>query len=591
MVGAHIGSVAGKKLKYELDTLTRHAVVLGTTGSGKTVMGKVLIEEALASGISVIAIDPKGDLGGLAVTSDDFDFRPFVSGGKKSAEKAANLYSDAVKNQEIDKNLIKKLAKVDSKIYTPKSNAGLSISLMPDLSAPKGFSKLSSDDPTIIADFVEPVSASIVQLAGIKGGNAEKMQSFLSSLLINSWNAGSDLDIEGLIKQVIEPPIETIGSLPLDDFINEKERKKLAASLNLILSSPAKQAWKKGERMNMDSMLSSSRLSVIDLRFAINMEEKQFVVEQILSELYKFLIRKGGSQRLKYILYIDELAGLLPPPPANPPTKKLLELLIRQARAFGLGIIVATQNPGDIDYRIFGNIGTRFIGRLRTERDIEKVATAMDLLPSRLKTDISTFSVGDFMYHNAVKNSARIMKARWLLTYHAGPLKENEIGWVNDPSKRPAMDGKLTLKTKTEKITSVKNKTRKAQKKKTISARTLLQAEPKARKRPKKAAVMKRPTSKTKTTLSPIIKVVKRYSDKVQLKSSTTPCTEYVPHLRIVIEPKPIRHLALQMQGPFVFDLTGKVFPVGNYLKQISWSTYVDGSITIAKHRRNIKAT
>jgi hypothetical protein len=434
MVSIIIGSKDSKDIKYEINDLTKHAAVLGTTGSGKTVMCKVLIEEALLKGIPVIAIDPKGDISGLGIHSKDFDFRPFLS--KSKAESVAKKYfsSHKVKPPLFAHKTI---------VFTPKSKAGKQISLMPDLSCPKNFSKIKEDN-SVVSALVEPISDSLVSLAGITS-NKDKVQTLISQIILDSWSSSKDLSINSLIKQLISPQFSSIGSLNLEDFMKEKDRMKAASSINLLLSSPSKKVWSEGSPLSSSDMLKKGSLNIFDLRFCHSQHEKQFVVEQVLQDLYKFLLEKGGSQNLKYILYIDELAGLLPPPPSNPVSKKLLETLIRQARAFGLGIVVATQNPGDIDYKILGNIGSRFIGKLRTDNDIEKVASATDNKPSELKAVIGSLKTGEFFLNNAVRNKNVKFKTRWLYTLHQGPLKEAEIGWINNPSSIPKPQGSLKV--------------------------------------------------------------------------------------------------------------------------------------------------
>lgn len=598
MAKSHIGSSRNKKLLFELNNLTRHAAILGTTGSGKTVMGKVLIEEAMIKDIPVIAIDPKGDIGGLGIINKQFDFRPFVGTGIKKAEKVANDQFNNLKDQEVSLENISKLLKTETKIYTPKSNNGIPVSLLPDLTAPPKFKKLTDDNPQIIADFVEPVSESITILANITGAKKDKAQSLISSILVFHWLKGKDVTFKSLIDDIVHPPFESIGSLDLEDFLKESDRKQIASSVNLILSSPSKKALQIGEKINVENMLNKNKLSVFDLRAATNNQEKQLIVEQILEKIYKFLIRKGGSQKLKYILYIDELAGILPPPPANPPCKKLLELLIRQARAFGLGIIVSTQNPGDIDYKIFGNIGSRFVGKLRMQNDIEKVATAMDIRPSDLKSDIGMLKTGDFVYNDAVKNKTLIMHARWLYSFHDSPLKKQELEWINDSSTRPKIEGKISLKSNSTKVKVVKKVVTK--KSKTVKPISKNNSKPKekisAKKLLKSLSTPKKNITKTVTSskksndnLSAIIKHVKTHADKVQLKMALSEEKIFQPHLRIVVEPKNVIGLELENKGPYLFDLNAKLITLDNYFKQFTWSTYVHKDIDVEKHTSNIK--
>lgn len=590
MARAWLGSANSKRFTYDLSKLTRHAAILGTTGSGKTVMGKVLLEEALAQGIPVIAIDPKGDIGSLGLARKDFDFRPFGKLTKAQATKTRDHYAKA----ELPAPLLESLAKTKTRIYTPKSRIGLPVNLTPDLSAPKGFAKLSASDPLAASAFIEPIAASLLSLAGISGSLEERAESFISALITHNWMRGEDLDIERLIEQVKDPSIDGIGSLEVSEVVSDKERQRIAAQLNTIISSPAKRAWSEGEPIDIDSMLKRNTLSVFDLRWATSMTDKQFVAERVMSGIYRALLSKGGSERLRFVLYIDELAGLLPPPPASPPSKRALELLLRQARAFGLGIVVATQNPGDIDSRLFGNIGTRFIGRLRTQVDIEKVATAMDLPPSELREDVSKLSAGSFVVSDAVQNKMHILDARWLASYHRGPLTEQEIGWMNAgdaPKPTDALEKRSATKKNAPKsgAQGTKATTRKASTRKTVSGRTIVKDAKKS-----KGTVVRRTSHLKQDSIDKQVKeliaIVKKHADSVQLRIelSETPAQKYTPHLRLVVESKKVAGLSLPLQGPFVFDMTSRLIPIGNYLKGRTFSNYIPSDIEITKHVRSV---
>jgi hypothetical protein len=563
MTSAQIGNSKANPDKifyYDLDALTRHAAILGTTGSGKTVMCKVLVEEALIKGIPVIAIDPKGDIGGLAIANEQFDFRPFVK-SESEAKSVAEKYVSNLKAQKVKLSLAKNLEHINTKIYTPKSSVGIPVSLIPKLNAPDNFKKITEDDPMLIPNFVDPISQSICELGGITGNIKEKAQALISSILIQNWNDAKDLTISTLISQITNPPFEMMGSLALDDFITEKERKKISASINLLLSSPSKQAWSQGKEIDVEQMFQDHSLSIFDMR-SLALEEKQLVVEQILQEIYKYLLNKGGSEKLKYILYFDELAGILPPPPASPPCKKMLELLIRQARAFGLGIILATQNPGDIDYKVFGNIGTRFVGRLRTENDIEKVAVAMDLNPAKLKADVGQLTTGDFVYNNAIDNKKEIMHARWLYSYHGGPLNPSEIKLINN---------KDALANHKDKETNLNIDTSKI----------------------KKATISKTSADDNYVdtgVLDVLKKEVEKYSDDLKIMAVVSEDKVLVPNLKIVVEPREFRGVKLDLEGPFVFDLTSKTMPVGNPFKGLSFRQEFD-DIKVLPIKRNIKET
>ena len=574
MVQVIISSKHSNKLKYELNDLTKHAAILGTTGSGKTVMCKVLIEEALLKGIPVIAIDPKGDISSLGIHHEKYDFRPFLSSAKakKTAEKYFKIHEEKSPKFSHQVN-----------IFTPKSSVGRQVSLMPNLSCPKNFNKIKDSDASTISSLIDPISDSITGLAGIKS-NKDKVQTLLSQIILDSWSNGKDLDVDLLIQKLISPDFEHIGSLSLEDFLKEKDRMKAASSINLLLSSPSKKVWSEGEPLSSKNMLKKFNLSVFDLRFCSSQDEKQFVVEQILQDLYKFLLEQGGSSSLKYILYIDELAGLLPPPPSSPVSKKLLETLIRQARAFGLGIIVATQNPGDIDYKILGNIGSRFIGKLRTDNDIEKVASATDNKPSELKATLSKLKIGDFFLNNAVRNKNSLFNTRFTYTLHEGPLKEQEIRWLNDSKLKPSVSGSLSINIK-------KNISKKTRKTSDIDLSGLSVTRRGRRAQSTKSVIERKDLQKSRKNLKELIASVKKYSDSLLMNValSKSQATIYTPHLKITIEPKPYKGNELKIQGPYLFDLTSKAIPVGNYLSRKTWSRFVPEDIELEKPKASVK--
>ncbi len=535
-----------KEAVYDLNNLTQHAAVLGTTGSGKTVMCKVLIEEALSNGIPIIAIDPKGDIGGLGIVSKTFDFRPFA----QNAEKIQKTYLSNFDSSKLGG--LEKLSETKTKIYTPKSSIGISVNLIPDLSCPKNFIEAYEKDPTLATMIIEPLAESICNLAEIKN-NKEKSKSLLSSIILKSWLESKNLTLETLIPQIIHPPFQNLGTLSLDDFLKEAERKKIASSVNLILSSPSKQAWRSKNNIQIEEMCAPKTLSVFDLRFTGITEDKQYAVEQILDKIYRFLLHKGGSEKLKYILYIDEIAGLFPAPPANPPCKKILETLIRQSRAFGLGIILATQNPGDIDYKVLGNIGTRFIGKLRTDNDIEKVSTAIGISTTGLKQSLLGFNTGDFYYNNSVENINAKIHSRWVYSYHFGPLNEKEIGWVNDAKSRPQITSELKLP-KMDKI--------------------------------KPAPVL--PKDYSSKVLKRLKAQSQKYSNTTEIFTSTKDALKYKTFLSITIEPKPFKGKIFPATQPFIYDLSAKNSK-SRLPQNADWKKIVKYNYDVLNPKRSVK--
>jgi hypothetical protein len=565
MAKAFIGFHEGKKEMLNLNTLTRHAFVVGSTGSGKTVMCKILAEEALAKKIPVIAIDPKGDISGLAVFSKKYDFRPFA--GKAEAKRIAQSYFN--KNKGFPDAAYDALKNVKARVYTPKSGYGIRVSLLPSLAPPKkGAEELAG-----------PVGESIVSMSGVKGMIKDKASALISQILLKLWQEKKKPTYEELIEKVKNPPFSTIGSLPIDEFLKEADRLKAAASINLLLSSPSKQALSHGEELSLD--IRSPGLSVFDLRFCTSMEEKQLAVEAVLQELYSKVFSGSGSERLKCILYIDEIAGILPPPPSNPPCKKLLELLIRQARAFGLGLVLATQSPGDIDYKLMGNLGTRLIGRLRTENDIQKSAIASDISFSELKELNSKTAVGEIIYSGSQSSKIKLVKARWLYTFHKGPLRPEHIKWINNPAEKPKVSGSLDIKQPKQKPLASRNKEQDM-----VSAGRILASV--GRKPSQKNKPLPVRKEKPKKILSALIKVVKNHSDDISLKISAEKGEEYIPYLKIVVGARPYRDIEMPLQGPFLFDLTAKSIPIGNFLRHVTFRQLIHKDISIAQPKASI---
>ncbi|HLP80332.1 MAG TPA: helicase HerA-like domain-containing protein [Acidobacteriota bacterium] len=554
------------RIQYDLNNLTRHAVVVGSTGSGKTVMAKALVEEALIQGIPVIAIDPKGDIGSLGITHKQFDFRPFGNLTTANAQKTAALYAAKHDLLKLDRKNIEKLQQTNTSIYTPKSTVGKSVSFLPKLTCPSNF---DAEDITSVSSLVDPVANALSSLAGFSGKSAQKIEAFIAAIIIANWSAGKDLTINDIVAHLVQPPFTTLGSLGVEDVLPIKERKKIAAQFNVVLSSPAKRVWAQGEELSIEKLFKKNTLSVFDLRYVTDLEEKQFVVEIILQEVYRFLISKGGSEELKYILYIDELAGFVPPPPANPTTKRQLELLIRQARAFGLGVIVATQNPGDIDYKILSNIGTRFVGKLRTELDVEKVAAGMEVNPSDLKRQVAALQTGEFIYNNSVKNTMQHIASRWLYSYHGGPLSLQEIGWINNPTTQPQKDKTFVVD---------KNAHEPLPKRvaKDVEADVVLQ-------QTQMGSGPHDLNASSHAVLSAIVNEIKPKTDTISLKIAISDSEIVTPHIRINVEAKERDGMKFPIQGPFIFDLCSKLIPLDNYLKEFQFRTFVRDDIVIQR--------
>ncbi len=435
----HVGRDSrGKEFTVDPSVLTKHAIVLGATGSGKTVLCKAIIEEAALRGIPVLAIDPKGDISCLAISSKDFSFRPWSDVEADSLQRpreeyAAELqhvYAEKAKEYGIaDEEVDRFIENVQVRIFTPKSSAGIPVSISPKLDAPPQFSKWVVEEPGTVSDLLDISVSSLLNI--VRPGKSDEDQqavSYLSSILEYEWQQGNEVDLTSLIDLVLHPPFAKVGDLPLDQIFPRKERTKLAADLNLFNVHPRLRAWMRGTPLDFDKLFQigpKTSVNVVDLRGIQSQEEKFFFVEMLLHQLYNWIMKQQGVQNLRFLLYFDEVVGFCPPV-REPPSKKALLLLIKQARAFGLGIILATQNPIDLDYKVISNANVRFIGRLATERDAERVKVGLDL-PSEVGETIGTLEKGQFLNQIFDPRSSGTITPRWLMTYHRGPLQDEEI--------------------------------------------------------------------------------------------------------------------------------------------------------------------
>ena len=429
--------------KFELDraSLTKHAIILGATGSGKTVLSKVIVEEAALQGISTFAIDPKGDIGNLAFKSGNFDFVKW-SGKEADVLKidrtiyAANMqktYRDKSVEFKMMPSAASHFEKIIVRIFTPKSSAGLAVGISPDLSAPKEFNKLLNSDISTAADLLDLTSFNLLRLAGY-GESDRKQITFVSAILENAWKNGEDLTVRELIRNIESPSFSYVGSLPVYKIISDKEKKDLTIRINLLISDPKLRSWSSAESINFSELFSSPSINILDLRNIQSEQEKHLFVELILQQLFQWLIKQGSAQTLRYLLYFDEIAGYCPPV-REPPSKKLLLLLIKQARAFGLGLLLASQNAVDLDYKVISNANIRFIGRLGAQRDIQRVSMGLEL-DSDAEKEIARLRPGEFFCNTFDPKFSSVIKSRWTLTYHRGPLEYSEIAELMSEFKK-----------------------------------------------------------------------------------------------------------------------------------------------------------
>ena len=444
-------------LLYDSKDLVTHAVCVGMTGSGKTGLCIGLLEEAAIDGIPALIIDPKGDLANLMLSFPQLrgeDFASWINeddARKKGlspadyATQQAELWKKGLGDWGQSGERIQKLRDAaDVVVYTPGSNAGIPVSILKSFAAP---SQEILDDAELLR---ERISTTVTSLLGLVGVEADPIKSrehiLLSTILNHTWEAGQDLDLTTLIQQIQTPPVAKIGVLDLDSFYPSKERFALAMQLNNLLAAPGFSAWLEGEALDVGQMLHSPggkpRLAIFSIAH-LNDAERMFFVTLLLSQTLGWVRAQSGTTSLRAILYMDEIFGYFPPV-ANPPSKQPLLTLLKQARAFGLGVVLATQNPVDLDYKGLANTGTWFIGRLQTERDKARVLGGLEgaAASSGKKFDKQAMEqllagLGNrvFLMNNVHEDAPEVFQTRWTLSYLRGPLTRTQIKTLMDPLK------------------------------------------------------------------------------------------------------------------------------------------------------------
>lgn len=447
---------------YDSKDLTTHAVCVGMTGSGKTGLCLSLLEEAAIDDIPVIAIDPKGDLGNLLLNFPDLkpaDFRPWIEEseavrkGKTPDEYAswtADLWKKGLADWQQDGARIARLRDtVDMAIYTPGSNAGLPVSVLKSFDAPSEAVLNNSD---ALRDRIMSAVSGLLALLKI---NADPINSrehiLLSNILSNAWKEKRNLSIASLIQEIQSPPFDKIGFLNLDMFYPAKDRMQLSLQLNNLLASPGFEAWMQGEALNIERLLMTKqgkpRISILSIAH-LSESERMFFVTVLLNEVLAWVRSQSGTSSLRAILYMDEVYGYFPPT-ANPPSKTPMLTLLKQARAFGLGVVLSTQNPVDLDYKGLSNTGTWFIGRLQTERDKARVLDGLESASGtagsqfqrqQMEAILSDLGSRVFLLHNVHEDAPVVFQTRWALSYLRGPLTRNQIKTLMDPRKEAALE-------------------------------------------------------------------------------------------------------------------------------------------------------
>jgi hypothetical protein len=462
-LGQEYDLAQGRKLDrlvhYDARDLTTHAVCLGMTGSGKTGLGIILLEEAALDGIPALVIDPKGDMTNLLLTFPDLqpeDFRPWVNPDDArrkdldldayAAQIAETWRKGLVATGQGPERIRRLQEAADFAIFTPGSSAGTPLSILQTFQVPD----LSWEEQgEFLLDKIQAVVSALLALVGIEADPVRSREHILlSSIFQHAWRAGQDLDLAQLILQVQKPPFSQLGVFPVDVAFPEKDRLELAMLLNGLLASPAFVHWMQGQPLEIDGLLhgpgGKPQVSILYLAH-LSEAEKVFFITLLLEQVVSWVRAQSGTTSLRALLYMDELFGYLPPHPANPPTKTLLLTLLKQARAFGLGLVLTTQNPVDLDYKALSNAGTWFIGRMQADRDKQRVLDGLEGVEvgrggtSRAEFDrlISALGSRVFLLHNVHEDKPLVFQTRWAMSYLRGPLTRVQVQELVDRQPAP----------------------------------------------------------------------------------------------------------------------------------------------------------
>ncbi|WP_447969109.1 ATP-binding protein [Nitrospira sp. M1] len=444
-------------LLYDSKDLVTHAVCVGMTGSGKTGLCISLLEEAAIDGIPALVIDPKGDLSNLLLTFPKLkgqDFEPWINEDDAQkqgfstveyAQQEAEKWKKGLKAWNQNGTRIQRLRNTaDFAIYTPGSTAGLPISILQSFSAPPAS---ILEDTELFSERISTTATSLLNLVGI---DADPLQSrehiLLSTILGHVWKQGQDLDLAQLIGYVQNPPAQKIGVLDIESFFPSKDRFGLAMKFNNLLGAPGFSTWLEGQPLDIDQLLytpdGKPRIAIFSIAH-LSDTERMFIVTLLLSQMVSWMRTQSGTTSLRALVYMDEVFGYFPPI-KNPPSKAPLLTLLKQARAFGVGTVLATQNPVDLDYKGLGNAGTWFIGRLQTERDMARVLDGLEGAASeagkpmnraQMERTLSRLGSRVFLMNNVHDDAPEIFETRWALSYLRGPLTRTQIKTLMDPYK------------------------------------------------------------------------------------------------------------------------------------------------------------
>ena len=410
----HLGTTDAGPYTLKRSRLTTHGVVVGMTGSGKTGLCIDLLEEVALSGVPVLAIDPKGDLANLG--------RPWPAG--EADRWAEGLAASGVSQERIDALR----DQVEVVVHTPGSTASRPLDVLGTLTPPPGAS------PEALAEAAESAATALLALAGVEGDPLRDPAPVVTAAIVRAaWEGGETLDAEQVVLRLVDPPFAKVGVFPVDTFWPRDARMKVAMALNAVLASATFAPWRQGEALDIDALLApiEGKTPVRVLYLAhLDDAQRQFVVGLVLSRLVAWMRRQEGTSDLRALLFFDEVMGYLPPHPARPASKPPLLTLLKQARAIGLGVVLCTQNPVDLDYKALANAGWWAVGRLDTAQDRERVLDGMvgaDGTRSEVASAMQGLPPWTFLVRDVREQGLKRVKSRWAISWLGGPRTLEEL--------------------------------------------------------------------------------------------------------------------------------------------------------------------
>jgi hypothetical protein len=435
---------------YDPADLTTHAVITGMTGSGKTGFCIGLLEEAALKGIPAIVIDPKGDLTNLLLHFPELlpaDFQPWIDPdaarreGKSvdgMAGETAATWKKGLADWGLGKDQLQKLKdNVEFTIYSPGSSSGVPVNILASFQSPD---VPWSGNEEILREKIASIVTALLGLVGLTDIDPLRSREHIlvSNLLETAWSKGQTLQLTDLILQVQKPPFERLGALPVDGFFPEKDRFELSMLLNNFMASPSFQIWLSGQTLDIQNILykpnGDPRHSIFYIAH-LSDGERMFFVTMLYAAIESWMRVQRGSSSLRALVYFDEIMGYLPPV-ANPPSRTVILRMLKQARAFGVGLVLATQNPVDLDYKALSNAGTWVIGRLQTEQDKNRLldgltSAAGGIDRGEIDKLLSGLGKRVFLVQNVHSKAPQLIQTRWCLNYLAGPLTRTQLPALN----------------------------------------------------------------------------------------------------------------------------------------------------------------